>query len=288
MAAEDSQTQMVAIEEDATQPGPGVEAGVTAASFDIYTPEADSSCNVLGFYSAKRSKPNPEFSNFFQHREPFQFTLPSYAQREGFPRSVWCSFSEKAIMVTKAALMGDLETFMRIDKAKDPASCKALGREVRNWDEALWHRHLEETAFEVVRQKFESDRELGEKLLSTGNKILAEASPSDCIWGIGLGVTDPRVSDPTQWQGRNILGFALMRTRDHLHGDGRATAAAVAAAAARRACSERESAIWHPGGEVAADSGEAVAATGEQDAGDKALAAEHTPTSQSSGSKDAA
>ena len=30
---------MVAIEEDATQPGPGVEAGVTAASFDIYLPQ---------------------------------------------------------------------------------------------------------------------------------------------------------------------------------------------------------------------------------------------------------
>merc|ERR1719150_2738295 len=65
-------------------------------------------------------------------------------------------------------------------------------------------------------QKFESDKKLRELLLSTGNKILAEAAPNDCIWGIGLSRTDPRVKDPAQWCGRNILGTALMRTRDHL------------------------------------------------------------------------
>lgn len=57
-------------------------------------------------------------------------------------------------------------------------------------------------------------------LLPTGDKVLAEAAPNDCIWGIGLSAKDARVQDPSQWQGRNELGIALMRAREHLRGDG--------------------------------------------------------------------
>jgi len=122
-------------------------------------------------------------------------------------------------MATKAALMGDIEMFNEIAKADDPKSCKALGRGVRNFDEALWNAHLEDVAFEVVRQKFEAEKSLRLVLLSTGNKILAEAAPNDRIWGIGLRSDDGRIQDPTQWLGRNVLGNALMRTREHLQGN---------------------------------------------------------------------
>jgi len=201
-------------------------APATRASKEVHDPcksegaarEAGKSKKVIGFYSDRPGHQFREFSNFFRHARPFNFTLPTFAWREGFPTSVWCSFSEKAIMATKAALMGDLEIFGEIDKADDPKSCKALGRGVRNFNDKLWQRHLEQIAFEVVRQKFESDRELRELLLSTGDKILAEAAPNDCIWGIGLPRSDPRVNDPEQWCGRNILGKALMRARDHLRG----------------------------------------------------------------------
>ena len=33
-------------------------------------------------------------------------------------------------------------------------------------------------------------------LLSTGNKLLAEASPVHPVWGIGLRADDPRAKDP--------------------------------------------------------------------------------------------
>jgi len=173
---------------------------------------------VIGFYSDRAGNPYREFSNFYRHERPFEFTLPGFAQRDGFPTSVCCSFSEKGIMATKAALMGDLDTFREIDTVDDPKSCKALGRSVRNFDDEIWRRHLEQTAFEVVRQKFESEKRLRELLLSTGSSILAEAAPNDCVWGIGLRLSDSRVKDPSQWCGRNILGTALMRTRDHLRG----------------------------------------------------------------------
>jgi len=34
--------------------------------------------------------------------------------------------------------------------------------------------------------------------------------------GIGLGAKNPKASDPAQWRGLNLLGFALMQVRDAL------------------------------------------------------------------------
>lgn len=46
--------------------------------------------------------------------------------------------------------------------------------------------------------------------------MLTEASPYDRIWGIRLAADDPLAMDPKKWKGENLLGFALMETRDHL------------------------------------------------------------------------
>ena len=59
-------------------------------------------------------------------------------------------------------------------------------------------------------------------LLSTGDKIIAEATVKDNIWGIGIDVGDPRVQDPKQWKGTNVLGFALMKAREQLRNDAKA------------------------------------------------------------------
>jgi len=171
---------------------------------------------VIPFYSDKEGREFREFSNFYRLAQPYEFQLPTFAKQEGFPSSIWCSFSEKAIMATKAAIMGDGEIFREIDASDDPKTCKSLGRGVRNFHEQLWQQHLEEVAFEVVRQKFESDANLKQKLLSTGDHIIAEAAPNDAVWGIGLPLSDPRCKDPEQWCGRNVLGFALMRAREVL------------------------------------------------------------------------
>ena len=80
-------------------------------------------------------------------------------------------------MAIKAAMMGDLESFQAIDAAGDPRSAKAYGRGVRNFDENLWTMHLADIAFDVVSQKFKADDECRRVLMTTGDKILAEAAP---------------------------------------------------------------------------------------------------------------
>jgi ribA/ribD-fused uncharacterized protein len=65
-------------------------------------------------------------------------------------------------------------------------------------------------------QKFQQNPAMKEFLLSTGNTILVEAAPRDQIWGIGLGEHNERARDPSQWRGRNMLGFALVNVRSRL------------------------------------------------------------------------
>jgi ribA/ribD-fused uncharacterized protein len=174
---------------------------------------------LIPFYSDREGKLYREFSNFYKDAPPFQFVLPAFARRDGLPDTVHCEFSEKAIMVAKAAMMGDEEAFHSISVAKFPKEAKDLGRGVRNFDQDLWTSHLEELAFEVVRQKFDSCKQLRSVLLSTGDALLVEAAPNDTIWGVGLSTTDDRVYHPSQWRGQNILGYSLMRARSVLRGE---------------------------------------------------------------------
>lgn len=68
--------------------------------------------------------------------------------------------------------------------------------------------------------KFSQNPELGNFLQRTGTRVLVEASPVDTIWGIGLARDDERIHDPNQWQGLNLLGFALMEVRREAGHDG--------------------------------------------------------------------
>ena len=43
-----------------------------------------------------------------------------------------------------------------------------------------------------------------------------ECAVKDRIWGIGLSMTDQRRFIPSEWQGHNYLGYALMMVRDKL------------------------------------------------------------------------
>lgn len=124
--------------------------------------------------------------------------------------------TEHYMMARKALLFRDKETFIKIIKAITPAEAKSLGRQVKNFDEAIW----DENKFDIVVKgnllKFSQNKPLQDYLLSINDSILVEASPYDRIWGIGLNENSPHVNDPFRWNGQNLLGFALMEVRDTL------------------------------------------------------------------------
>ena len=79
-----------------------------------------------------------------------------------------------------------------------------------------WKKHQPAVLLDGNRTNFQACPELAERLLRTGDRPLAEASPSDSICGIGLGPLDPRAQDPAQWRGLNLLGRVLETVRSEL------------------------------------------------------------------------
>lgn len=124
--------------------------------------------------------------------------------------------AEQYMMAKKALLAGDLEHYILIMHEKDPAQCKKYGKNVRALDVAAWNNCKEEVVYHANLAKFTQNPVLKDLLLSTGHKVLAEASPYDKIWGIGLEAANPDSADPTKWKGDNLLGKILMRIREEL------------------------------------------------------------------------
>jgi len=124
--------------------------------------------------------------------------------------------AEHYMMAGKAELFGDDEVLQQILDAGSPGEAKALGRQVRGFDETVWRAHRFDIVVRGNLAKFRQNHALGEFLRRTGKRVLVEASRSDRIWGIGLDKRSAMRRRPETWPGLNVLGFALMETRDVL------------------------------------------------------------------------
>ena len=120
------------------------------------------------------------------------------------------------MMWEKARVSGDAASEPPILEATTPKEVKALGRKVTGFDGAVWDYVREPLMVCGLRQKFLQNPPLMNELLSTGSALLAEGAPRDRVWGIGMGPNNPDVARPATWKGRNLLGRALMKTRDDL------------------------------------------------------------------------
>jgi ribA/ribD-fused uncharacterized protein len=158
---------------------------------------------------------------FWGHRVKPDGSAGSSCCSQWFPcgfqiEGVHYATAEHFMMAEKARLFGDMEILPEILSASTPALAKQAGRKVRNFQLEKWDQHCFEIVVKGNLAKFSQNRNLKDWLLSTSPVVLVEASPDDRIWGIGLVREDPRAQDPAKWQGRNLLGFALMRVRDLL------------------------------------------------------------------------
>lgn len=129
--------------------------------------------------------------------------------------------AEHWMMWSKAILFGDTAAAEKIVTATHPHLAKTLGRQVREFDQAVWEAQRYRIVVAGSIAKFSQHPDLQDYLLGTGDRVLVEASPVDPIWGIGLAADDSRAQDPAQWRGLNLLGFALMDARAALQDRGR-------------------------------------------------------------------
>ena len=127
--------------------------------------------------------------------------------------------AEQYMMAQKALLFHDRAVYEEIMAAKHPRQCKTLGQKVQHFSQTVW----DENKFQIVVDgniaKFSQNPQLQEFLMRTGDRVLVEASPYDKIWGIDMAENNEKVDNPLEWNGQNLLGFALMEVRDRLKGD---------------------------------------------------------------------
>ena len=128
------------------------------------------------------------------------------------------SFSsmEQFMMYKKAVYFRDANIAAQILESEDVSQIKSLGRLVAGYDDNLWNGIRQIVVYQGLFEKFSQNKDLKEKLLETGNSILAECAVNDRIWGIGLSMKDPDRLEKTKWKGQNLLGYTLMMVRDRL------------------------------------------------------------------------
>jgi ribA/ribD-fused uncharacterized protein len=77
-------------------------------------------------------------------------------------------------------------------------------------------KNRENIVYRQVFAKFSQNPDLAAILLATGDKILAEASPRDVVWGIGYSSSNPKAYDLSLRRRTNLLGKILMKVREDL------------------------------------------------------------------------
>ena len=156
--------------------------------------------NIICFHN-----PNEE-NGYLSNWYPTHFTV------EG----IEFSSMEQFMMYQKACRFHDASVSKEILDTNDVAEIKKLGREVHGYDENTWNGVRQIIVYEGLKAKFSQNAELKEKLIDTGDAILAECAVRDQIWGIGLSMRDPNRLDRSKWRGKNLLGYALMMVREQL------------------------------------------------------------------------
>jgi ribA/ribD-fused uncharacterized protein len=121
--------------------------------------------------------------------------------------------TEQAFMWEKANYFNDTEIGDIILRTTVPIEVKRLGRQVKNFDAEKWMNVCTKYMYLVNLEKWKLMKDI---ILSTGDKILVEASPFDKIWGVGLAKDNNKILDDKNWLGLNLLGYVLMDVRETL------------------------------------------------------------------------
>lgn len=126
------------------------------------------------------------------------------------------SMVEQYMMYQKAVLFGDMGSAGKILAENNAAMIKQYGRQVAGYSELIWNGNRQIVVYKGLLAKFSQNGDLCKMLQETEDAVLAECAVQDRIWGIGLSMKNPDRFCIENWNGKNLLGFALMQVREQL------------------------------------------------------------------------
>lgn len=192
----------------------------SGAPYDYYHEWLSEPVNALkkqGVMKDKLRYGNKEVEAVFFHKpsEPFGFLsnwYPSPFDLDG----VHFSSAEQYIMYQKCMIFGDEESANRILSTEDTKEQQNIGRDAKGYVSKIWAGVRQMVALRALMGKFEQNEDLKQKLLDTGDAFLVECARTDKIWACGIRLDDDKRFNAANWDGENILGFALMEVRRRL------------------------------------------------------------------------
>jgi ribA/ribD-fused uncharacterized protein len=188
---------------------------------DQLTPPGDGAWTLEQLLAAERSDYRLKFLLFWGHTPSPSGQIGPHVFSQWYPHEftsdgIRYATAEHFMMAEKARLFGDEHHLDLILAAATPGEAKKLGRHVQGFQDDAWNQHRLDIVARGSVAKFSSNESMRDYLMGTGDRVLVEASPRDRIWGIGMGKNNPSAERPSQWRGKNLLGFALMQARAEL------------------------------------------------------------------------
>ena len=153
--------------------------------------------NTMLFYRS-----DAYLSNF--HKSPFTINSIRY------------DCVEQYFTAEKARCFNDQVTLNKIMKADTPSEMKYHGKNTKGFNQQIWDERSSTVMLHGLRAKFQQNVKLEDKLAKTGDKLLAESSRNDRVWGTGLHINEPNSFNKDKWVGKNQLGNLLMKVRDEV------------------------------------------------------------------------
>jgi ribA/ribD-fused uncharacterized protein len=132
----------------------------------------------------------------------------------GLPDLIEFTNAEQYMMLAKAIYFNDIDSKDQILVTTSPKVVKDLGRNVQGFSLEGWLQVREQIGEEGNWEKFRQNARLKKQLLSTGDKMIVEASSRDRVWGIGY-EAGKALTNINNW-GLNLLGKSLVKVRERL------------------------------------------------------------------------
>ena len=142
-------------------------------------------------------------SNFY----PCQFTDPE--------DNIEYNCSEQYYQAHKAKAFDDDESYTVIMNTTNQVEMKQQGEKISNFNQTEWRQSSRDVLLRACKLKFSQNEDLKRHLMNTLD-VLAEASPTDCYWGIGRSMWDPSAAKQETWRGKNVMGNILMEVKEQL------------------------------------------------------------------------
>jgi len=150
-----------------------------------------------------------DFTFFFGHQSP----LSNWHHAPFEVKGIKFKTVEHFVMYCKACLFKDEASACKVLFAGTPKEAKKAGREVKGFDDGVWLLYRERYFRRGMLEKFRAHPSKKAYLISTYPTELVEASPYDCIYGVGLAADNPNILDKRKWRGANICGTLLAEVR---------------------------------------------------------------------------